>query len=826
MHSILQDFQFAMRQLRKSPGFVVTAVLTLALGIGANTAVFSVVNAVLLRALPYPDANRLLLLWSSAPTQGLPMFGSSTPDYRVWRSDNHSFTDMGAFSNGSINLSLEGHTPEVLVSASITANLFPTMGVQPCLGRVFTERNEQWGEHRVAILSYGLWERSFGSDPNVVGRQVHLGGELYTITGVMPKDFRFFKRPVVIWTPLACAPVDAMNTRKNHFIGVVGRLKPGVTPQQADSDMNVIAARIAKEFPGNAGLGVRTESLRDNLVGNVRPALLAIFGAVLFVLLVACVNLANLMLTRAAARQKEFAVRSAMGASRVRLIRQFVNEGLMIAVFGGAAGVFLGSALLRIVTALLPATFPAVHTVRMDPYVLGFTAALAVGSVLLFGIGPAVEASRADPRQALHESNRGSTQGRRSRRFRDGLIIAEMALATALLAGAGLLIKSFSHLQHQDFGFESQRLLTFELPLDDAKYPKPEKALPFINQVIERVRQVPGVVTLGIVDTLPLGHGMGWGKFVSGEGFPPMHSMADVPNAQFNLISPDYFKAMGARLQAGRAFAASDAEKSQPVAIVNEAFARRFYPNQNVIGKTIRMLPPPELVPPQPTSGPPEPLAPYRTVVGMVADLKNTEANQPSDPEVFAPVTQFAGEGWGNAPMFAVRTDQDAATVASAIRSAVAALDPQQPIADVSPMTDLLERSVAQSRFNALLLGIFAGMALLLAAIGIYGVISYGVSIRTQEIGVRMALGADRRSVVAMVLRESLKLAAFGLGAGLVLALALTRLIATLLFGVRTADPGVYAAITLVLFGTALLATLLPARRASALEPMQALRTE
>jgi len=531
MLSILQDFGFAMRQIRKSPGFAAMAVLTLALGIGANTAVFSVVNAVLLRALPYLDPNRLLLMWSSAPSQGLPMFGSSPADYRVWRSNNHSFDDMGAFSNGGVSLSLEGHAPEELVSSSITASLFPTMGVEPFLGHGFTERNEQWGEHRVAILSYGLWERTFGSDPNAVGRQVHLGSELYTIVGVMPKDFRFFKRPVVIWTPLAFAPHDVMNTRSNHFIWVVGRLRTGVTPQQADSDLNVIAGRIAKEFPENAGMSVRTQSLRDNLVGNVRPALLAIFGAVFLVLLVACVNLANLLLTRATARQKEFAVRSAMGASRARLVRQFLNESILIAILGGVAGVFLGSELLKMVTAVLPATFPTVHTVRMDPYVLGFTAVVALGSVLPFGIVPAFEASRADPQQALHESSRSSTQGRRSGRFRNGLIIIEMALATSLLAGAGLLIKSFSHLQHQDFGFEPRYLLTFELPLDGVKYPKPDKAVVFIDQVLSRVQQLPGVRATGMVNTLPLGYGMGWGKFVSGEGFPPMHTTADVPNA-------------------------------------------------------------------------------------------------------------------------------------------------------------------------------------------------------------------------------------------------------------------------------------------------------
>jgi len=754
------------------------------------------------------------------------MFSSSPVDYRVWRSDNHSFQDMGAFSNEGINMSLEGHSPELLISSAITASLFPTMGVQPFLGHGFTDHNEQWGEHRVAILSYGLWERSFGDDPNIVGRQVHLGGELYTIVGVMPREFRFFKRPVTIWTPMAFAPHDDMNTRSNHFVWVVGRLKPGVTPQQADTDLNVIAARIAKEFPENAGLSVRTQSIRENLAGNVRPALLAIFGAVLFVLLVACVNLANLLLTRAAAREKEFAVRSAMGASRGRLVRQFVNESMLIAILGGAAGVLLGAELLKMVTAVLPATFPTVQTVRLDPYVLGFTAVLALGSVLLFGVVPAVEASRTDPQQALHESSRSSTQGRRTRRFRHGLIIAEMALATSLLAGAGLLIKSFSHLQHQDFGFEAQHLLSFSLPLDSVKYPKPEKAVVFIQQVIARAQQLPGVAAIGMVNTLPLGYGMGWGKNISGEGFPPMHTMADVPTVQFNLISADYFKAMGARLQAGRAFATSDTAMSQPVAIVNEAFARRFYPNQNVVGKTIRLLPPPELIPPRPPDQPPEALAPYRTVVGVVADLKNNNANEPADPEVFAPFTQFDGEGWGNGPMFAVRTEREPASVASAIRSAVAELDAQQPLADVRPMTELLERSVAQSRFNALLLGIFAAMALLLAAIGIYGVISYGVSTRTQEIGLRMALGADRRSVVSMVLRESIKVTALGLLGGLLLALALTRLITSLLFGVDAVDGTVYAAVSLVLLGSALLASLLPARRASALEPMQALRAE
>jgi putative ABC transport system permease protein len=826
MSSFLQDIRYAIRQLRRSPGFALTAILTLALGIGANTAVFSVVNSVLLRALPYPHADRLQLLWSSSATQGMPMFNSAVPDYRTWKDDNHSFESMGAFSNDGINLSVEGQPPDELISSRITASLFPTMGVAPILGQGFSERNEQWGEHRVAILSYGLWQRTFGGDPHIVGRQIHLGGEIYTVAGVMPEDFRFFRRPVVIWTPLAFAPGDNMNTRNNHFVWVLGRLKPGVTPEQASSDVNVIAARIAKQFPENTGLRVRLQSVRDNLVGNVRPALLILFGAVLFVLLVACVNLANLLLSRAAARQKEFAVRNALGASKLRLVRQFMSESLIIAILGGAAGVLLGMLILRMVIAILPATFPTVQTVRMDPFVLGFTAVLALGSAFLFGVMPAFAAVGVNPQRTLHGTSRGATDGRGARQLRGVLLITEMALATALLAGAGLLLKSFSQLQRQDFGFDPEHVVTFLLAMDEAKYPKEQQAFAFVEQVTSKIQQLPGVRAAGMVNTLPLGFGMGWGKTVSGEGFPAMHTMADVPGAAFNLTSPDYFRAMGARLLAGRYFETSDAAQSPQVAIVNEAFVRRFYPDQNVVGKTIRMLPPPNLIAQLPPLPPGDQLAPFRTVVGVIADLKNGEANLPADPEVFAPVAQFAGEGWGYGPMFAVRTDGDPAAVVSAIRNAVASLDPQQPVTSVADMSELLGRSVAQSRFNASLLAIFAMLALLLAAVGIYGVISYGVSNRTQEIGVRMALGADRHSVLAMVLRESMSLTAIGLGAGLALAFALGRMIATLLFNTRSADLRVYGVISLVLVGVAVLAAMVPARRAASVEPMQALRAE
>jgi len=822
----MQDFRFAARQLWKSPGFLLVAVVTLALGIGANTAVFSVINAILLRPLAYLDPGRLTLIWSSVPSQGLPIFSSAPPDYRAWRSENHTFADMGAFSNGGVNLSVEGQPPQELTSSRITASLFRTLGVRPILGNWFTERNEQWGEHRVAILSYGLWQRSFGGDPNIVGRQVHLGGEIYSIVGVMPKDFVFFRRPVVIWTPLAWPPKDNMNTRNNHFLWVVGRLKPGVTEAQASSDLNVIADRIAKQFPENQGLSVRLQDIRDNLVGKVRAGLLALFGAVLFVLLVSCVNLANLLLARAASRHKEFAVRSAIGASRTRLVRQFISESVFLAALGGAAGVLLGTVLLRVFVSLLPATFPRIQSLRMDPYVLAFTAALALGSVLLFGIVPALEASRANPQEALHENARSVASGRRSRKIRSVLVISEMALATALLAGAGLLIKSFSRLLHQDFGFEPRQVLTFAMPMTEAKHPTDELQAAFVGQVLQRLRVLPGVTTVGIVNTLPLGYGMGWGKNVSGESFPPMHSMADVPNVLFNLVSSDYLRAMSARLIAGRHFSDSDTAKTHPVAIVNQTFAQRFYPNQKVVGKTIRLTPPQELIPPQPPEERDQPQAPYRTIVGIIGDLKNGEANEQADAEVFVPYTQFAGEGWGAAPMFAVRSEGDPASLTSAIRNAISDLDTEQPISDIAVMGDRVQKSLAQSRFTALLLGLFSSVAVLLAAIGIYGVISYGVSARSQEIGVRMALGANRSSVLAMVMKESLRLAALGLVVGLVLALGLSRMIASLMFGIRATDPAVYLLISAVVVVVALLAAAIPARRAAALEPMQALRAE
>jgi putative ABC transport system permease protein len=616
-----------------------------------------------------------------------------------------------------------------------------------------------------------------------------------------------------------------MNTRNNHYLLVVGRLKPGVTESAAQADLDVIARNLERRFPENAGMGIRLQKLRDHLVGDVRPALLALFGAVLFVLLVACVNLANLMLSRAASRQKEFGIRCAMGANRTRLIRQFLIDSALLAVLGAAAGILVGFGILRAITTMLPATFPIVGSISMDPRVFGFTAILAVGSLLFFGVVPAVEASDIDPEQTLHDNQRGATQGRGSRRLKSSLVVTEIALATALLAGAGLFLKSFSQLQHQDLGFDPRNALTFTAPLAGAQYDEEDKSLAFLQESVRRIQVLPGVRSVGIGTSLPLGFGMGWGKFLSGDGLPIPATTADLPTCGFNLISPDYFKALGAYVGEGRDFNDSDTGKSQPVAIVNQAFVRRFYPKGDALGKTIRLAPPDALraqLPPPPAG---VPQAPDRAIVGIVADLKNGNADRITEPEAFAPITQYAGEGWGPGN-FVVRTDKDPMALVPSVQKLIASMDPQQPIANVDSMTSLLGRSIAQSRFNTMLLTMFAGLVVLLAAVGIYGVISYGVSNRTHEIGVRMALGADRTSVLKMVLRESFLLTAIGLMAGVALALVLSRLVRTLLFGVGTTDPAVYIFTILVLAVVAMAATLLPARRAAVIEPMQALRAE
>jgi putative ABC transport system permease protein len=834
MQTLWQDLRYGARILLKNPGFTLIAVVTLALGIGANTAIFSVVDAVLLRPLPYPQAERLVLLWSTNAAQGITTAVSSLPDYREWRDRNQSFEELAGYYYSDFNLGGAGQEPEFAQGALTTANFFTTLQVAPLLGRSFTAEENQFGRHRVALLSYGLWQRRYGGDRAIIGRAIKLGGQDFTVVGVMPQGMPFLDDlpQVELWTPIAFAPGDNMDTRNNHFVTLVGRLKHGVTIAQAQADVSAIARRMEEQFPENKGLGASVVALQKQLVGDSQPALLALLVAVVFVLLVACVNLANLLLARAAAREKELAIRAGLGATRARLVRQMLAEYLPLAVMGGALGALLALWGIDAIATWLPATLPRHNAISVNFRVLAFTVALTLATVLLFGLLPAFQAARSAICTALNESGRGASGSRRQSLLRRSLVVVEVALALLLLIGAGLLVRSFVKLRQVDAGFTARNLLTMRVPLPEAKYPfplsatdtRPPAGLAFSEQLLARLRALPGVQAAGMGTVLPLGAGIGWGKFMNIEGHPAPPSLDQAPLVRFALISPDYFRTFGIALHQGRPFAATDQENSQPVAIINETLRQRFFPNEDPIGKTITLGAPESLLDAEARR--PENLPPRRGIVGVVADVKGGSLNQPPPPLVYAPLTQHRREGWSNVLMLAVQTATAPATFTSAVRAEVRALDAEQPVTQVRTVDELFSRLLSEARFNLLLSGLFAVLALLLAAIGIYGVTAYAVEQRTHEIGIRMALGAPAGHVLGMILKQGMALALAGAGVGLLAALALMRLLEKLLFGVPPSDPPTFVAVALLLVTVALVACWIPARRATKVDPLIALRCE
>ncbi|MFY9607442.1 MAG: ABC transporter permease [Blastocatellia bacterium] len=821
MENLLHDIRYSIRLLHKRPGFTAVATMTLALGIGANTAIFSVVNAVLLRPLPFKDPERLVRIWGKFEKEGIPKNWISEPELIDLQQMSESFEDIAAFQASGVNLT--GNQEPVRVNAaSVNASLFPVLGIDAKLGRTFSQDEDQPGRNKVALLSHALWRSRFGAQPNAVGASIGINGENYTVIGVMPDGFQFPDQDD-IWTPLAIDKAKP-EERGNHGLEVVAKIKPGVTPEQAGVELSNIAATLQRRYPDNypqdGGWGLFFVPMLDELVGKLRPALWVLLGAVGFVLLIACVNVANLLLARAGTREREFAVRAALGAGRGRLVRQLITESLLLALIGSALGLALAWSCVGLFVAFGPSDIPRLNEIGLDWRVAGFSLFVSIATGLVFGLAPAVQASKPDLQDALKEGGRGSTGGRH--RLRDVLVVAEVAIALVLLVGAGLMIKSFGRLLDLDLGFRSDKILTMRLSLPQPKYKEDAEQAAFYRQLLERVRALPGVASASVISHLPLS-----GSYSSGttavehaDAEEGVRLFKGIPyiEADRRSVSADYFSTLGIALKEGRLFTEADIATSPPVAIVDEMFQRQFWPNGSAVGKRF--------------------IAEFNEgtdikwgeIVGVVAHVRHYGVDQVKQyglasegrEQIYFPYLQRATSRM----YLAVKTQMEPLSLANAVRGEVLGLDKDQPVYEVKSMEQLVMISLAQRQLNMLLLAAFSVIALVLAAVGIYGVMSYSVAQRTHEMGIRMALGATQSNVLSLVVRQGMTLALMGVAAGLAGAFALTRLMTSLLYGVSTTDPLTFAAISVILTGVALAACLVPARRATKVDPMIALRYE
>ncbi|MEK6301905.1 MAG: ABC transporter permease [Acidobacteriota bacterium] len=804
MNELLQDLRYAVRMLLSKPSFTVIAVLALAIGIGANTAIFSVVNAILLRPLPYKNAERISMIWMDNPKLGVDQDWHSYPNYMDFKQQNQSYEDIAAFNDRSFNLTGVGE-PVRVVGVHASASLFSVLGVEPALGRAFTEDEEEPGKDLVVVLSNALWQRRFGGDPGIVGQPINMNGVDRNVVGVMPASFAFPEKRTEVWIPLALTP-QRKQARNAISYKAVGRLKPGVTIQQARADMGVIAKQLDDQY-SQSGYGINLVPLNDQETSKVRPALLVLLGAVAFVLLIASANVANLLLARAAMREKEIAIRLALGAGRSRIVRQLLTESALLALVGGGAGLLLAVVGLRALVALSPADIPRLDQTSIDGKVLAFTLAVSLLTGFIFGLVPALQASKPDLNDSLKDGGRGSTGGIRGGRIRSLLVVAEVALSLVLLVGAGLLIRSFMRLQQFDLGFNPDSLLTMRVQLPGTKYRDGKQVANFYQQLLQRLEAVQGVRSVGAISSMFLTDTPNSTNFsIEGRPVPVGAEAIEVP---LDSVSPSYFRVMGIPLLSGREFDDRDVDGATLVVIINQTFANRFFQGEDPIGKRF-------------VYGQPAPDNPWITIVGVVGDMRRTGFDRPVRPETFLPEAQATD----NALMIVARTEGDPASFAGALRSEVWAIDKDQSVFNIKTMQETLAEMMSQRRFNMLLLGLFAAVALTLAAVGIYGVISYSVTQRTHEIGIRMALGAGSSDVLKLVVGQGMALVMIGVATGLIAALLLTRLMSALLYGVSATDPLTFAALSLTLTGVALVACFVPARRAMKVDPMIALRYE
>ncbi|HMZ17251.1 MAG TPA: ABC transporter permease [Blastocatellia bacterium] len=818
MQTLFQDLRYGVRMLLKKPGFTLIAIVTLALGIGANTAIFSVVNAVLLRPLPYAEPERLVSLWETSRKNPAANSSVSYPNFYDWRAQSQSFERMASYYTGSATLT-GAATPVNLRLAVVSAELFPLLGAKTQLGRVFLPEENKAGNSagRVVILSHRLWHRQFSADPAVVGRSITLSGKPFNVVGVMPAGFQYpiEAQPTELWITSAidgekADPKDQSNDEQRgaHYLQVIGRLKPGVKLEQAQAELSVIAANLEKQYPDtNTRAGARVIPYHADLVADYRGALWIILGAVGCVLLIACANVANLLLARATARYKEIAVRSALGASRRRIIRQLLTESLTLSLTGGLLGLLLAWWGTEMLVKLIPEDLPRLSEINLDRWVFVFTLLVSAATGIIFGLAPALQASKVELTEAMKEGGRASGAGGRSR-MRNALVVAEIAIAIVVLVGAGLLLQSFRKLQQVDLGYDTRNVLTATVEIADTQYPKKEQVAEFFKTLLEKVKALPGVESASGITPLPLsGDTFSITFEVEGRNIPK----GEQPSAHFRVIREDYFPTMKTPLLAGRDFTANDTTKSTPVIIVNEAFAQKHFPGENPLGKHLK---------PGISLGEEKK---WYEIVGIVRNVKHRQSlGHDYEPEYFMPHSQMAFSSLN----LVVRTKNDPRTLAGAIQREVSSLDKDVPIYHVKTLEQYLGAAVSQPKFNALLLSLFAGLALALTAIGLYGVMAYSVAQRTQEIGVRIALGAGTGDVLKMVLRHGLTLTAIGLAVGLSAAFALTRLLSAMLYGVTATDPLTFAVIALLLTGVALPACYFPARRATKVDPMIALRYE